>query len=128
MRDPASGTMDAVFTAYAISTVDAGTRARHLNELAMKKLLRECGLPGAPETIRRADVNDTIARTWFANAKLRANAEPDPAKKHTIYRSANSFDGRRTSSAASALGCASLAGKPGRPTMPYAPTPARKSP
>ena len=91
MRDPATGTMEAVFASYTSSPVDAGTETRKANVLAAKNLLAACGLSAAANTIRRADVGDTTARSWFTNAKLRANAEPDPEKKHTIYRTANSW-------------------------------------
>jgi len=91
MRDPATGTMEAVFASYTSSPVDAGTETRKANVLAAKNLLAACGLSAAANTIRRADVGDTTARSWFTHAKLRANAEPDPEKKHTIYRTANSW-------------------------------------
>lgn len=91
MRRPPSATLAQVFAAYQTSPVRAGARARHLNELALRKIIRDSGLPGDPAALRVTEINDTLARTWFAAAARKSLAAGDQLAQQTIHTTANSW-------------------------------------
>ena len=85
------------FAVYDTSAVDANTKSRKENKNCLLRLLAAVGHTGKGEALPNDVIDEPAARAWFATAKLRANDEPDPARKHTIYRSANSLFGKAVS-------------------------------